>query len=424
VEAIERYAGPTRYDTAAAVARLLHPDGAETAVVATGTGYADALTAGVAAAALDAPLLLASADHVPTPALHELGVSDVLLIGGTAALPTSVRGEIEHAGFHVERISGTNRFETAAAVAEATRPDAEHVFRVDGESFERALVAAVHAARTDAQLLLVDDLDADVIEVDGAEVRGDVGALNRALLERDPPSSDSAVVATIATFPDALSATAMAGALDAAVLLTERWSATQAAVDQLDALDSSSLLVVGGTAAVSDRVLQQLLGFVPLPPEVAPGAEAAIARDLFDRANDERAARGMRLLVWDDGLASDASSWAVTMSQRGSATHAPLPPEIGENLHYPVGWCDSTGCHQPTSGLVHSDWMRSTGNRDNIVESAYVIAGVGVHCGPDGTLWAVARFQLGFDPPAPNGSPATPVVHPGIDGVGCDGVRS
>jgi putative cell wall-binding protein len=418
---VERLAGPTRYDTAIAVAEVLHPNGASTAVVASGTSYADALTAGVAASALDAPLLLASDASVPTEALQANGVDDVVLIGGTAALSDSVAFRIADAtGAHVRRLAGLDRFETAAAVAKATAADGAPVIEAPGEVFETALVAAVHAARLGARLDLRDDLDDDEIVDDGVALHGAPGDLNLQLLERDPTSATTAVVATIASFPDALSAAALAGALDAPVLFTDRWSATQPALDAVDVLGPTSLIVVGGSGAVPDTVLQQLLGFSPLPPVVAGGAEDAIALDVFARINDERAARGIAPVAWDASLASDATAWSQTMAATGYR-HDTVGAGIGENIHHPSGWCSGGACTYPTSGLLHHDWMQSQGNRDNIVEPGYVLAGVGIECGPDGTLWATVRFGVGFTTVSAGGSPATPVVHDDTAGFDCSG---
>lgn len=421
---IHRYAGVDRYDTAAAVAELLHPDGAATAVVATGTSYPDALAAGVAAAALDAPLLLASSAHVPTDALRALGASQVVIIGGTAAVPAAVADAIVDAtGATVERVAGDDRYETAAAVADLVAPDASTSIRAPGTSFPTALVAAVHAARLGARLILDADLDADELDVDGRKVRGEPGALNLDLLDSFPPEGVDAVVTTISTFADALSASALAGALGSPVLFTEASSATQAALDTLAFYGADDLLVVGGSGAVSDVVLQQLFGYVPLPPEVGPDAEISIAYDVFVRLNDERAARWIAPLAWDASLAAEAASWAREMSSRG-LRHDALGRNVGENIHELIGRCDAGTCVLPTSGRLHGDWMGAADNRDNLLEPGYAIGGVGVFCGPDGRLWAVARFGLGYGTLSAGGSAPAPLARGDEGGFDCSGAHS
>ncbi|MBA2316920.1 MAG: cell wall-binding repeat-containing protein, partial [Euzebyales bacterium] len=82
---VERVSGADRYATAAAVAHLAFPDGAQTAFVATGEDFPDALASGPAAVAGDAPVLLAGRGFLPQPtreALAELGVQRVIVLGG------------------------------------------------------------------------------------------------------------------------------------------------------------------------------------------------------------------------------------------------------------------------------------------------------------------------------------------------------
>ena len=418
---VQRLSGTDRYTTAEAVAIALHPDGAARAVLATGAAYPDALAAGVAAAALDAPLLLASAERLPLRTLDALGVAEVVLIGGTAVFPDATERRLVDTGLEVRRVAGDDRYETAAAVATLT--GADHVVHAPGTSFSTALVAAALAARIDAHLLLSPDLAPDEVHIDGETVRGAPGKLNLALLRRFPPAGGDAVVTTIATFPDALSAATVAGALDAPVLFTETWSATQDAVDTLARYGADGLVVVGGTGAVSAVVLQQLVGYVPLPPVVGPDAEAAIAYDLFVRINDERAARGVPALTYDASLATDAAAWAREMSRSGYR-HAVVGDNVGENIHQRIGRCEDGACTYPTSGLLHQGWMAEPDNRDNVVEPGYAIGGVGVHCAPDGTLWAVERFGLGFSGLSAGGSPATPVARADTGGFDCTGAHS
>jgi putative cell wall-binding protein len=422
---VDRQAGASRYETAIAIADLTHPNGASTAVVASGVGYADALAAGVAASALRAPLLLASDDFVPTAAIESLGVERIVLVGGTAALSDTVARRLAATGATIDRVAGANRFETATMLANSTLAQAATTvtLRASGESFPSALVAAVHASRIGGRLELAPGLAPDLLIVDGERLRGTPGELNLALLARFPASGDIAIVSTISSFPDALTASALAGTLGAAVLFTERHSATQTAIDTMELFDPVSVIVIGGTAAVSERVLQQLFGFVPLPPVVPAGTEAAIARDVFDRANDERAERGLPALQWDAALSADARTWAEEMSRTGYR-HGQLVASVGENIHMVVGTCDATTCTLPTSGHVHRSWMGSQGNRDNLLEVGYVIGGVGAYCGPDGTLWAVARFGIGYGGITAGGSGAEPVVHDDATGLDCSGARS
>ena len=418
---VSRLAGTNRYETSARVAQFLHAGPVETVVIATGAGYADALAAGVAAASLDAPLLLAAPGAVPVEALQELDPESVLLIGGTGAIPPVVEAAIAYStGAAVERVAGTDRFETARLVGDRTAPFAVHTFVASGESFDTALVAATHAARERGRLELSRTLPAGVVEVDGNPIEGGAPVVNRELLERFPTTSPTAVVATLDAFPDALSATALAAAMDAPVLFTRSSSAGTTTFDVFNVLDPTQLLVVGGTAAVPDAVLHQLFGWLPLPPDVDPAAASRIARDVFERANAERAARGVAPLLWDDALAAEASSWAREMSRTGYRQPA-LSPGIGQNIHQAIPYCAGATCSMPTSGVPHRDWMRSAGHRDNIVEPGYATVGIGAFCAPDGTLWTVERFAVAFSGVSSGGTAPTPIAHDTTSGVTCEG---
>lgn len=97
-----------RYGTAAQAARWAFPDGADVAVLASGETFADALGAAPLAAAYDAPILLSGRDVLPDAtrtALAELGVTDVLVMGGTAAISDAVTNSL-HADHQVSRIAG------------------------------------------------------------------------------------------------------------------------------------------------------------------------------------------------------------------------------------------------------------------------------------------------------------------------------
>lgn len=126
---VVRVAGSSRVGTAAHIAGVSHPDGAETVVVARADAYADALAGGPLAATLDAPVLLTGSqglDPVAAAEVGRLGASRAVLLGGTGALAPAVEDGLRAAGVaDVQRIAGSNRFATAAAIA--TRMAAEGV---------------------------------------------------------------------------------------------------------------------------------------------------------------------------------------------------------------------------------------------------------------------------------------------------------
>ena len=145
-----RLAGANRYSTAAAVVTTAFPNGVNTIYLATGRGFADALSAGAAAAAVEGAVLLTEPDHLPTEissAIRALGPSEVILVGGTAALSSGLENELRSLGVAtVRRISGSNRYATSAAIsADAFGPIAPVVLLATGATFPDALAGAAAA---------------------------------------------------------------------------------------------------------------------------------------------------------------------------------------------------------------------------------------------------------------------------------------
>lgn len=158
---VGRVAGEDRYATAAAVVRAAGP--ASVAAVASGQRFADAVSAGALAATPDqVPVLLTPSDYLHdevAPALRDLGVDTVRVVGGSAAVDEAVVEELREEGFAVQRLAGANRYETSAAVArEAAQRFGEGLrgaVLATGSDFPDALTAASLAARTAGVLAIV-----------------------------------------------------------------------------------------------------------------------------------------------------------------------------------------------------------------------------------------------------------------------------
>ena len=91
-------------------------------VVASSTSYADSVTAAALAGANNATIVLLPADgSLSTGAAARFAAAtDVWIVGGPSAVPSSVEGAIQAASTPATvftRLGGTNRFETASAVA-------------------------------------------------------------------------------------------------------------------------------------------------------------------------------------------------------------------------------------------------------------------------------------------------------------------
>ncbi|PPK95945.1 putative cell wall binding repeat protein [Kineococcus xinjiangensis] len=115
-----RLAGDDRFATAATIARETFR-GAQTAVLVNGAdeAFPDALTANYVAGDRNGPLLLTTRDSTPEAtmrALTDLGVRNVVLVGGTARISQAQQDALARQ-FVVTRIAGGDRFATARAAA-------------------------------------------------------------------------------------------------------------------------------------------------------------------------------------------------------------------------------------------------------------------------------------------------------------------
>jgi putative cell wall-binding protein len=156
---VRRVSGRDRYATAAAVSKDRFPDRVGgTVVVTSGVSFADALSAGPAAASWGGPLLLTAPTALPAVTAAELDPlkpDRVVLVGGTGAVSAAVAMALAaHAGT-VERVSGADRYATAAKVSAKAFPTGALVaYVVTGEDFPDGIAAGAVVARRGGPLLL------------------------------------------------------------------------------------------------------------------------------------------------------------------------------------------------------------------------------------------------------------------------------
>jgi putative cell wall-binding protein len=203
-----RLEGENRIETALRISRDSFDDGAAGAVLlARDDSFADALASATLALAEEAPVLLIPSDGIPEAVLTEIdrvlgGAGRVYLLGGEAAIAPAVADELVALGHDVVRVAGDDRVATSVAIAQ---------FLVDA----------------------------------GATI-------------------EEVVLASATSFPDALSGAAYAAEKGAPVLLTAPDALSPAVKDLLVELGTDvAITVVGGTAGVSDAVVDELtaLGF-------------------------------------------------------------------------------------------------------------------------------------------------------------------
>ena len=326
--AVTRVAGATRYATAAAAAVAAFPSGANSVVVASGDAFPDALAASYPAGGLNGPLLLVPRDGNATDAVdavRRLNATEVLVVGGVAAVSENVRQQLASTGASIRSISGSDRFATAAEVAVSTGfaagvlDEAPTAFVVTGENFpdalsastvsfaqrfpvlltrraslpvrteealqalgiRRAIVLGGDLAVSSAVVTRLVQLGVTVERVAGVDRNQTAAAVARFATARLGWAAESIAIANGRNFADGIAAGALAGSRRAPIHLAfDNDDLGSAARDWIAGHCPSvhTVLGVGGNAVLTDRVLQEAAQAVrdcaqqPTPNDTPPPA--------------------------------------------------------------------------------------------------------------------------------------------------------
>ncbi|GAA4876735.1 cell wall-binding repeat-containing protein [Serinicoccus chungangensis] len=270
---VDRLAGGDRFATAALIAAQF-PEGVDTVFLANGQDYAqgaDAVAAGATAASgvfpdlVDggpsgpAPVLLVRGTGVPEAtreALQELAPSQAVILGGPAVILPTVDEELLEMGIQPVLAFGRNRYGTAAVLAATFGPGVDTVFVASGEA-----------------------------------------------IFPEPPLPPM--------MPDALAASARAGAEGAPVLLTRLDELPPETRAALEALAPGSITVVGGENGVSADVALELEAIAPVT-RVKGSTRYETAAALFEG----RRAGGEAYLASGEGFADSLSVSALAATRQ------------------------------------------------------------------------------------------------------------
>lgn len=158
---VQRVSGTTRYATSRNLALDAYGStGAPVVYIATGTGFADALAAGPAAASVKAPVILvygsaSSADSETLAVLTAFSTQRVVIVGGEGAVSAGIEQSLITAGLEVSRFSGNDRYATASLIASHHFPHAARSYLATGMGFADALSGGAAAGSLGAPLFTV-----------------------------------------------------------------------------------------------------------------------------------------------------------------------------------------------------------------------------------------------------------------------------
>lgn len=157
---VVRIGGADRYAVSAAISAESF-DAADTVIIASGQNFPDALASAGLAGALESPILLSRRASIPEPVMAEisrLGASRAIICGGEAAVSDGVSRQLTDMGLEVERIGGSDRYETASMIAARIRQlagTAGRVYVARGDLYPDALSLGPLAYVERAPILLV-----------------------------------------------------------------------------------------------------------------------------------------------------------------------------------------------------------------------------------------------------------------------------
>lgn len=274
VENVSRIAGEDRIATSIEISKEMFSE-SDNVVLASGFNFADALSAGQLAAALNAPLILSKdqLDSRTSDEIAKLKPKNIYIVGGETALSSNIEESVKSVvnDINIERLKGNDRYETSVKVMEKTKEfvDAEYLLIASGKNFPDALSATSFMADHKALMVLSDGdsypkSDLKEIAIGGVNqlpLNGFTGEriagkdryqTSLALAEKSFENNENAILANSKVFADSLSAVSVAKNYKAPIILTDNENLTQSAKNYLE--NMKSVTIIGGEKSVSSNI--------------------------------------------------------------------------------------------------------------------------------------------------------------------------
>ena len=271
---VTRISGKDRITTSVEISKSAYTT-SENVVLASGFNFADALSAGQLASALDAPLLLSSQNKLDSQTKNEierLKAKKVYVVGGNNAISkTGVDKTLKSEKIDVTRLEGQDRYSTSQKVMEKTKEiiNPEYLLIASGKNFPDALAATSFFVNHKSVMVLSDGVtypqsNLQEIAIGGVNqlpLKGFTGkrvsgkdryetALEMAKLSFD--KNNNAILASGQVFADSLSAVSLTKKHNAPIILTQSDSLTEYAKKYLN---GKNVFIVGGEKTVVKDIL-------------------------------------------------------------------------------------------------------------------------------------------------------------------------
>ena len=274
---VTRISGKDRITTSVEISKSAYTT-SENVVLASGFNFADALSAGQLASALNAPLLLSSQNKLDSQTKNEikrLKAKKVYVVGGDNAISKSgVDTTLKSEKIDVTRLEGQDRYSTSQKVMEKTKEiiNPEYLLIASGKNFPDALAATSFFVNHKSVMVLSDGVtypqsNLQEIAIGGKNqlpLKGFKGkrvsgkdryetALEIAKLSFD--KNNNAILASGQVFADSLSAVSLTKKHNAPIILTQSNSLTENAKKYLN---GKNVFIVGGEKTVVENILTNI----------------------------------------------------------------------------------------------------------------------------------------------------------------------
>lgn len=292
-----RIAGKDRIDTAIEISKKYY-NKSDSVLVVRSDLFPDSMTSSTLAKLKDAPILLNPSkelDKRVSDEIKRLGAKEIIVVGGKASISDQVINSLSafDADKNVERISGTDRYETSEKVARKVMTIAKNSGKAvvaSGEDFPDALTAGAFASREGYPILLVrkNDIPNQIkraltdLGIKETYIAGGYKMVSKSVESNIPKAierlagknryetsieiakskfknSTETFVASGEGFADALVISPIAGKYNASVLLVNKTDNNDKVKDYISNFGIDRITGVGGESSIPEKVLYGLI---------------------------------------------------------------------------------------------------------------------------------------------------------------------
>ena len=299
---IERLAGDDAYGTMQAVVDEGF-DSCNTVILATFSGYWDALSASGLAGVYNCPVLLTDTNSLSSAAaseLERLGAKNVIIVGGTSAVSASVKSSLDNLGYKTYRVAGANAAGTSYEIYKAGKAknawgntciiatsggywdalaasplsyadnapifltngsgslDANALTAITSGEFTNIIICGGTSAVSSSVESAVKGYGRTVVRLGGANAYGTAASIAQYCIDEAGMTAANVACATGGDFYDALTGAALCGKNKSPLVLVDEGQDAGFDFVEKNASSVAKAYIFGGEAAVSEACYERL----------------------------------------------------------------------------------------------------------------------------------------------------------------------